>query len=143
MAMVSVSHDSLKARNTARLLVTLAVVAAHFSFAILDMVDRLSFTVGSKYDVIQEAADSSLWLPINLFCGVLIVMTLGHNRLQRKALSLSFATMGTWSFFTLIWGLYPISKVSLAGPILGLIVATIAQFVSLSYSGGDQSERQG
>lgn len=133
----------IAARNAARFLVTLAIVAAHLSFAVLDSLDRLSFTVDSEYHEIQRIAESDAWLPLNLGIAVSLLLTLGKPKWHTKALSASFASMGSWSFFTLLWGMYPISKVSLAGPVLGLVVAAIAQFVALSYSTRDNHERQG
>lgn len=133
----------MRARNTARLLVTLAIAGAHLSFAFLDAVGRLAFTVDAKYGVLQEITDNDLWLPINVGCALFILSGLGNSKWQCRALSVSFAAMGTWSFFTLMWGMYPVSEVSLAGPVLGMIVATIAQSVSLSYSAEEHDERQG
>lgn len=121
-------------RDAARLWAAAVIATAHLSFFFLDVVGKLEFTVKTEYTVIMGVASHWVWGPLFLFTGLGILVSLGVTRWLRRFLSLAFAVMGVWSFFTLLWGLYPIREVSLVGPVLGLVVAALSQTVSLAYT---------
>lgn len=131
----------VKLRDRARLIVTVCVAMAHGAFAILDLIDRLSFTVDSRYDTVQAAAESPLWLPAFLFCFFAILVGMGNHQILSKIFSVSVVVMGLWSFFTFLWGMYPERSVSLAGPTLGFIVTGVSQGLAIAYA-GEPHERQ-
>lgn len=127
----------------ARTAVVVVIALAHLTFFVLEMFDRLAFTVDTRFNAIQGVAAHWIWHPLFLIVGIWILCMLRRPRGLRYALSGSFATMGVWSFFTLLWGLYPIRNVSLVGPVLGLALAAISQAVALSYAESDDHEKQG
>lgn len=122
-------------RDAARTAAVVMVAVANLSFFVLELFNRLVFTVDSRYDVIQGVAAHWLWHPTFLVVGLTILATLCKPRGLRYALSGSFAAMGVWSLFTFLWGLYPIREVSLVGPVLGFIIAGISQALALTYAG--------
>lgn len=109
----------------------------HLAFAILTILNRLHYAVPVESDVIEKAVTNALWIPLHLITMVLMWSSLFTGNIKGicRSLSLSFAVMSVWSSLSLLWALLVPISVSLAGPILGLAIATITQLLALSFTG--------
>lgn len=126
------------ARHTVRLISTWALLFVLVWFTALALFDRLSFTQPSEYEILHLAADSNLWGWLFCVTGlVLLVVLVGHPTHHRIAMSrvcsVAAAFLGTWAFFTLLWGLTAVAPVSLAvfGPAVFAVVG--AQVLAVSW----------
>lgn len=126
------------ARDRARRVATLIVVIAHVGLAVLSLAGRLQrTTLDTNYDTIEWIATTRAWAPLHLIAAGLLVAGIirdGDAVLLNRALSLSVAFIGVWSFFTLLYNLSArYEAVPLGAPFLGLIVAAFAQALRGSY----------
>jgi hypothetical protein len=89
--------------------------------------NRAVYSVRPAADnVIALAADKPWWLYLHVIAAVLLTATMFVRRGQPWAGVVSVCVMGTWSLLLLAWGLSTASRVSLLGPSLGLVIATVA-----------------
>lgn len=126
-------------RHRLKLAGTLALVFVHAWFAALAFFDRLSFTQPSRYELIELVASSDVWGWIFAGIGTVLLVLLAfdpwkHHIGVSRACSLSAAFLGTWAFFTLLWGLTTEFPVSLAvfGPAVFSVVG--AQVLAVSWA---------
>lgn len=126
-------------RHRLRLAGTVALAFVHVWFAALAFFGRLSFTKPSEYQLLHYAADSALWGWLFAATGVALIACLvadpfKHNVATSRACSTSAAFIGTWAFFTLLWGLTATEPVSLAvfGPAVFSVVG--AQVLAVSWN---------
>ncbi len=123
-----------KTRRASRIAATLALVGLHLYLTIIGTFDRLNYTVPTRYRLIEEAADSEIWVGIHLTIAVSLLVGLWHNRgWEWRACSVSAGFMGAWAFFNLLWGLSVVSPVSLAAPGLAAFAAFGAHVLGLGW----------
>lgn len=122
-----------------RLAGTWALAFVPVWFSALAFLDLLSFTQPSEYEVIERAADSSLWGWVFGLAGLAMVAGLlhkpeRHHRAISRLCSFIAASLGAWAFFTLLWGLTTSFPVSLAvfGPAVFSVVG--AQVLAVSWA---------
>ena len=122
---------------------TVALAFVHVWFTGLAFFDRLSFTQPSNYDLLERMADSTLWGWFFAATGVALIFFLTrhpdtHPLAMSRTCSTSAAFLGTWAFFTLMWGLTTPVPVSLAvfGPAVFAVVG--AQVLAVAWK---QKER--
>ena len=128
-----------RTRHTLRLTGTATLAFVHVWFAGLAFADLLSFTQPSRFNAIQLAADSRAWGWLFASAGVILIIVLArgaekHALAASRACSASAAMLGTWSFFTLLWGLttdYPVS-LEVFGPAVFSVVG--AQILAISWA---------
>ena len=130
------------ARHNLKLAGTLALAFVHVWLAIIAFFDLLSFTQPSRFDVIELAADSRWWGWVFTANGLALIAGMlrhpfQHNEAMSKLCSISAAILGTWAFFTLLWGLTTSFPVSLAvfGPAVFAVVG--AQVLAVSWRHGN------
>jgi hypothetical protein len=128
----SINQVTAAARRRAAVL---SLVGAHLGLVLIGLFDRLEFTRRPQFEFLELVASSELWLPIHFGVAMaLLVTSMRHPLALSRALSASAASMGTWSFFTLLWGLWPVGPVALGAPVLGASVAVGAHLLSRSYA---------
>lgn len=110
------------------------VAFAHFGLALLAYFGLLQFTIPSEFRFLEYAADNGMWGWIHVLCGLFLIAAVFRSRLDRQALSASAGFLFGWSFFNLLWGLSTIDPkgVSLAGPLLGFILASGAYLMAIA-----------
>lgn len=118
---------------------TVALAATCVSFAALAFVGLLSYTQPSRYDVLESAANSTLWGwifgVVGAALGVALLLGPGHHNVAAARLSSMAASfMGVWAFFTLLWGLTSEHPVSLAAPALAVFTVVGAQVLAVSWN---------
>jgi len=126
-------------RHTLRLSGTAALAFVHVWLAGLAFFDLLSFTQPSEYAIIELAADSRAWGWLFASAATILIVVLirgpeRHMLAASRACSVSAAMLGTWSFFTLLWGLtteYPVS-LAVFGPAVFSVVG--AQILAVSWA---------
>ncbi len=118
---------------------TMALAFVHVWFAGLAFAELLSFTQPSEYELIHLAADSVLWGWIFGLIGLTLIGVLfagpeKHPVAMSRTCSTAAAFLGTWSFFTLMWGLTTPVPVSLAvfGPAVFSVVG--AQVLAVAWN---------
>ena len=111
---------------------TMALAFVHVWFAGLAFAELLSFTQPSEYELIHLAADSVLWGWIFGLIGLTLIGVLFAG--PSRTCSTAAAFLGTWSFFTLMWGLTTPVPVSLAvfGPAVFSVVG--AQVLAVAWN---------
>lgn len=126
-------------RQKLRIAGTAALAFVHVWFTGLAFAGLLSFTQPSRFEVIHLAADSDLWGWIFAITGLFLIGSLvagptRHNVAMSRSCSISAAFIGTWAFFTLLWGLTTDVPVSLAvfGPAVFSVVG--AQVLAVSWN---------
>ena len=135
---------STPTRHTLRLVGTTALALVLAWFAILAFLGRLSFTQPSRYAMIELVADSTLWGWV-FGLGFLHMMYFLLTSPSRHAVGLSrtcsaaAAIIGTWTFFTLLWGMTTTVPVSLAvfGPAVFSVVG--AQVLATAWNSRELS----
>ena len=118
---------------------TSALAFVHVWFAGLAFTGLLSFTQPSQYELIHFVADSDWWGWIFGLIGLALIVVLftgpeKHLVAMSRSCSTAAAFLGTWSFFTLLWGLTTSVPVSLAvfGPAVFSVVG--AQVLAVAWN---------
>lgn len=131
----------MQAQKRRKLLLTgtAALAFVHVWFTALAFLDRLSYTQPSRYAILELAASSALWGWIFAVVGVTLIAYLvrhpnQHATALSRGCSTSAAFLGTWAFFTLMWGLTTPVPVSLAvfGPAVFSVVG--AQVLAVAWN---------
>lgn len=119
-----------------RRLSVMLVAIAELGLVIVGLAGRLSYTRPPQYQFLELVAGNDLWIPLHLFAFLMLAtaLLLHHQYLTWVSLNVATACLGGWSFFTLLWGLWPVGPVSLAAPMLGMPFAVLAHLMSRSYS---------
>jgi hypothetical protein len=137
------------AHHRARVVGTLGAATAHGTLAYLGTQDLLNYTVPTRYSLIDQVASEHAWAWIHLTAAVLMLLSLRWGEWKRNenalplpaiACSIGFALMFTWGFFNLLWGLSAIRPVSLAGPVLALIVAAGEHLLASAWNRGSHAK---
>lgn len=115
-------------------LAVVVIATAHGGLALIGLFDRLQFTRPPQFEFLEVVANNAFWVPGHALCAVALFVGPRRRALAfSRVLSASFAVMAVWSFFTLLWGLWPSGPVMLAAPVLGFAVATGAHLLSRVY----------
>jgi uncharacterized membrane protein YesL len=94
----------------------------------------LSISVPSQYDFLIYLVNNSIWLVIHLLCAVIVGLSLAYNRWHVVAMSISSGFMGAWGLFSLLAALTAVSPVSLAGPVLAIVLSVVAHAMAVSWA---------
>jgi hypothetical protein len=126
-----------------RIYLTLVVAAGHLALMVLGLVNRLSFSVPTRYSLLEQTLDNSLWTILQGACFVAIIIALKLKKGMVPALSAATGVMAAWSFLNLLWGFSTPTAVSLAGPVLGGGMATLAYMLTISWARSPKSREKG
>lgn len=127
-----VGSDAMRVH--ARKVIGACLAAGHVSLFSLAVTNRLLFSVPIEFKFLQLAASNQIWLLIHLLCAVVITISLVANRFQVQAMSMSSGALGAWGFIMLLGGMITATHVSLAGPVLALVLAAVAYSVAMSWA---------
>ena len=124
----------IAARHLRLRLAVTVIATAHSGLFVIGLFDRLQFTRPPQFEFLEVVANNAFWVPAHLTCALALLAAPQRRALAfSRVLSASFAVMGVWSFFTLLWGLWPSGPVMLAAPVLGFAVAVGAHLLSRVY----------
>jgi hypothetical protein len=128
-------------RNRAYL--TLIVAASQFLLMALGVANRLSFSVPTRYPLLQQTLNSPVWTIFHGLCFVAIVVALKRGKGIVTALGAATGVLSAWAFLSLLWGLSTPTPVSLAGPILGGAIATLSYLLTISWARAPRVHKPG
>lgn len=117
-----------------RIYLALVVAISHLMLMTLGVAHRLSFSVPTRYLLLEQTLDSSLWTLLHGACFIAILITLKLDKGQVTALGAATGVMGAWAFLSLLWGLTTASPVSLAGPMLAAGIAALSYLLTISWA---------
>lgn len=110
------------------------IALGHVSLFTLAVTHRLEFSTPTEYKFLQLAALNEAWLIIHAVCASAIVVSLMLDKMHVQSLSMSAGCMGAWGFISLLGGLTTVRPVSLAGPVLALVLSSVAYSVVMSWA---------
>jgi len=113
---------------------TVATALVHAYLAIIGVFDRLSYTVPTKYELLQDVASDGSWIPLHGIMAVLLIAGFWRVKWESQLASASSALMGAWAVFNLLWGISAVQPVSLAAPGLALFVSVGAHVLAASWA---------
>lgn len=113
-----------------RIYLTLLVAAGHLSLVILGLADRLTYSVPSRYALLEQTLANPLWVMLHGVCFIWIVIAVIANKGHVHALGAATGVMAAWAFLSLLWGLSATTGPSLAGPILGGGMSTLSYILT-------------
>ncbi len=123
------------ARVHARRISAACIMAGHLGIVVLALVDRLVFVVPSSYPLLVMVSINPIWVFIHASCAAAIALSLIRNRWHVQVLSMSSGWMGVWGLLNLIGGMTtPASTVSLAGPVLAIVLAGTAYSMAMAWA---------
>ena len=117
-----------------RIYLSLIVAFSQFMLMILGLTNHLSFTITTRYEILQQTLNSELWTTLHGLCFVAIITTIYIKKKQELAFGAATGVMSAWSFLNLLWGLSALTPVSLTGPILGGGIATLSYLLTISWA---------
>lgn len=114
---------------------TLTVAMSHIVLACLGLFGRLSYSIPSRYPLILDVMNSTIWVWLHLIVGVVLIISLALNKKEVSALAASTGVMGAWSFLSMLWGLSTVdSPVSLTGPTMGAMITILSYLLTQSWA---------
>jgi len=122
------------ARAHARRFSAGCIALGHVGIVVLALTGRLVFIVPSGYRFLALISDNPIWVLVHCICAVVLVTSLVRDRGQISALSFSASIMGAWGFLNVLAGLTSPSPVSLAGPVLGMVLGATAWSVAMGWA---------
>lgn len=125
-----------------RTYLTLVVAASHFVLMALGIVHRLSFSVPTRYVLLEQTLDSALWTIFHGACFIALIVVLRRRKGIVTALGAATGVMGAWAFLSLLWGLTTPTPVSLTGPALGGGMATLSYLLTIAWARSPKSTNE-
>lgn len=128
---------------------TVGAAVAHGGLSALGMFNLLDYTVPTRYVLIAEVGGDHRWVWIHGLIAIALMLSLirpywrpwKHSpRITSLVGSLAFGAMAGWSFFALLWGMSSIRPVSLAGPLLGFVVAAGEHLLANAWTRGTHNK---
>lgn len=113
-----------------RIYLTLLVASGHLSLMVLGLINRLTFSVPSRYALLEQTLANPLWVVLHGFCFAWIVISVIANKGRVHALGAATGVMSFWAFLSLLWGLSASNGPSLSGPVLGGGMATLSYILT-------------
>lgn len=126
-----------------RIYLTFIVAVSHFLLMMLGIVNRLGFGIPTRYPLLLQTLDSSLWTIFHGLCFIGLVFAISKRKGHVTALAAATGVMGAWAFLSLLWGLSTPTPVSLAGPILAGGIATLSYLLTISWARAPRVHNKG
>lgn len=129
-------EHTLHIRNSARRSGTAVVMVGHLALLVLTITKTIDYTADPKWAWLRDSASSpTIWVPIHflLATGLLVGLVRHSDAIIRNVLSFSSGFIITWAGLAMVWGLNATRNVSLAGPVMGLVVGAGAWALSRAY----------
>lgn len=122
------------ARAHARRLCAACIALGHVGIVALGLTHRLAFGDPSGYRFLAVIGDNPTWILVHAACAIVLMTSIARDKGHVTALSFSSGWMGVWGFLTLLGGLTSPSPVSLAGPVLAIVLAATAYSGAMAWA---------
>lgn len=119
-----------------RFFATLVVGIGQLALGVVAADGQLAYVMplAPQHVWIAQLAGNDLWTWLLLASGIFCMLCLIWPRWAVAAMSCAAGVIGTWSLISILWGLSAVHPVSLAAPILGAVVATLAFILARAWA---------